>query len=283
MALKVYKTKQSAPLVGKSTTFPFQTSVACWVDLLGYGRMISEADFNPLHEKAKAALARLKRFHGIVADHSGRYFPTLVMNDGAVAYRDLSMRSRSVTHDFLVRSWNLFTAIREAEVADGFPGARLVFATGFRMRGRRAGMDLRNTHFQSVMKRFQEKKIDAAQAITEAAAIRQDFDIVPQLQANFAFTKAYVAESLGSSGGLHGAQFYVDLSIFDDPIPSWVELGPIVDWNHPTLRLSAKFAPILDLPLRMHVEGGPVGIRDGLQVAQQHAQNPDVLGALRGL
>ena len=94
----------STPKVAKSLSFPFQISVACWIDLLGYGRMISEAAFNPLDARAKIALKRLSRFHEIVASHSNRYFPTLALNDGAVAYRDLSLRSRSVTHDFLVRA-----------------------------------------------------------------------------------------------------------------------------------------------------------------------------------
>jgi hypothetical protein len=275
------KQKRTFPLVRSSATFPFQTSAACWIDLLGYGRMIADADFNPLHAKAKEALARLRRFHTIVAKHSGRYFPILVMNDGAVAYRDLSMRTRSVTHDFLVRAWNLFSDIKSTEAADGHPGARMVLATGFRMRGRRAGMDLRNTHFQSVMGRFQEKKISATQAITEAALIRQDFDIVPQLQANFAFTKAYVAESSGSARGLPGPNFYVDMSIFAQPVPDWIELGPMIEWSHERLGLRTMFAPIQNLPQRRHVEGGPVGILDGLQIAQGLAQNPDVLSALR--
>jgi len=243
--------------------------------------MIAEADFNPLHDKAKAALSRLRRFHAIVAKHSGRHFPTLVMNDGAAAYRDLSMRSRSVTHEFLVSAWNLFTEIKTAEIVDGYPGARMVLATGFRMRGRRAGVDLRNAHFQSIMQRFQRKKISASQAITEAASIRQDFDIVPQLQANFAFTKAYVAESTGSAGGLQGANFFVDLSIFSKPVPDWIELGPIIEWSHERLGLHSSFAPIQNLPQRRHIEGGPLGILDGLQIAQELAQNPNVLSALR--
>src|SRR5581483_4816256 len=125
--------KPTSPLVRQRAGFPFQTSAACWIDLLGYGAMIAEAEFNPLHIKAKAALTRLRRFHAIVAGHSGRYFPTLVMNDGAVAYRDLSMRTRSVTHDFLVRAWSLFQEIKKAEAAEGHPGARMVLATGFRM------------------------------------------------------------------------------------------------------------------------------------------------------
>lgn len=213
---------RTTPVVRSGANFPFQTSAACWIDLLGYGSMISEAEFNPLHAKAKEALARLRRFHSTVSNHSGRYFPTLVMNDGAVAYRDLSMRSRSVTHDFLVRAWNLFRDINAAEQAEGHPGARIVLAAGFRMRGRRAGIDARNSHFQSVMSRFQAKEISARQAIMEAAMIRQDFDIVPQLQANFAFTKAYVAESSGSKGGLSGPNFYLDLTALARPLPSWI-------------------------------------------------------------
>jgi hypothetical protein len=47
------KQKLTTPLVRNSATFPFQTSAACWIDLLGYGRMIAEADFNPLHMMAR--------------------------------------------------------------------------------------------------------------------------------------------------------------------------------------------------------------------------------------
>ena len=63
----------------------------------------------------------------------------------------------------------------------------------------------------------------------------QNFDIVPELQANFTFTRAYVAELTGSAGGLQGTNFFVDLSIFDRPIPDWIELGPTIDWSHQTL------------------------------------------------
>ena len=106
------------------------------MDLLGYGAMIAEAGFNPLHSKAATALKRLRRFHGIVAQHSGRVFPTLVMNDGAVAYRDLSFRSSSVPTDFIRRTWSLFNEIKREETNHDLPGARMVVAVGFRMGGR---------------------------------------------------------------------------------------------------------------------------------------------------
>lgn len=273
--------KSTPPLVGKNTSFPFQVSVACWIDLLGYGRMIAEAEFNPLHPKSKDALKRLKRFHEIVADHSARHFPTLVLNDGAVAYRDLSLRSQSVTHDFLVRAWKLFNDIRTEENAHGYPGVRLVLASGFRMRGRRAGIGASSRHFRSIITRFENGEINADQAIHEAASVRPPFDVVPQLQANFAFTKAYVAESSGSFGGLPGPHFYVDLMLFDRPLPNWLALGPEIAWSDPRLALSASFASVLDIPPAQHPDGGPTDILNGLQVAQCLAREPNVLAALR--
>src|SRR5215469_632845 len=96
---------KAGPLVAKGVVFHFQVCAVCWFDLLGYGAMIADADFNPLHPKASEALARLRRFHAIVALNSGRSFRTLVMNDGAAAYRDLSLRGSDATLDFLERCW----------------------------------------------------------------------------------------------------------------------------------------------------------------------------------
>ncbi len=273
-------TAKRDPLVRKSTFFPFQIAIVCWIDLLGYGAMIAEADFNPMHPKASEAMQRLRRFHEVVASHSFRLFPTLVMNDGAAAYRDLSLRSNENTYDFLMRAWKLFGDIREIETTQGFPGARVVLATGFRMRGRRAGMDASASHFSSIMRRYQKRKISADQAIREAARIRQPFDIIPQLQANFAFSKAYVAESSGRKGGLKGANFFVDLTIFSERIPPWAVTGDIVSWSNERLNMKAEFAQILDFPPYKHV-GGPIGIRNGLEIAQQLTHDSDVLRALR--
>lgn len=274
---------KQGPLVGKSTVLPFPISVVCWFDLLGYGDMIAAANFNPLHTKATEAMVRLRAFHELVASHSARHFPTLVMNDGAVAYRDLSFRTSPPTLDFLSRAWHLYSDIQRLERAHGLPGARAVLAAGFRMRGRRAGRDAVSSHFKSVMKRYQDRQIDANQAIREAARIRQSFDVVPQLQANFAFTKAYVAENSGTKGGLGGAKFFVDLALFDKPIPLWVKTGDTVAWSNERLRMKASFAPLTEISLSGHelnASDSP-GIRDGLEVAQDLTQDPNVLRKLR--
>lgn len=272
--------KKSSPVVSKSARLPFQVAVSCWIDLLGYGEMISASDFNPLHPDARKALTRIRKFHRIVAEHSARNFPTLVMNDGAVAYRDLSLRARSPTHDFLVRAWRMFEAVRNEDMKNGYPGARMVLACGFRMLGRRAGLDASRDHFKSIVDRLQSGEISAQQAVREAASMRPRSDMIPQLQANFAFTKAYVAEQTGTKGKLPGPAFYVDMTIFGDHRPKWIDLGPGIHWAHPKMNLQTVFAEVRSIHHGRHPKASPTDIHDGLAIAQTLTNDPNVLAAL---
>jgi hypothetical protein len=273
--------RKHQPVVRKGAAFPFQVSVVCWVDLLGYGAMIAEAGFNPLHDKAIDAMKRLLAFHHIVASKSNRYLPMLVMNDAAVSYRDLSLRSRSVTFDFLCRCWDLFGAIREAERQAEFPGARMVIAAGFRIRAKPKNSASATSHFDSILNRLDAGVVSTRQAISEALRVRQSFGLVPELQANFAFTKAYVAEQSGSQGGLSGARCFVDLSLFKDVPSSWLESDEQVNWKQDRLGLSATFLPVRTLRIKKHPEGGPTEIRDALEIAQYLTRDINVLKVLR--
>jgi hypothetical protein len=267
------------PVVRKGINLPITTAVASWVDLLGYGAMIAEGQFNPLREESIKASERLRRFHAIVATKSARHFPTLVMNDGAVAYRDLSFRSSSVTYDFLRRSWDLFIAIQEEESRANYPGARMVIAAGFRMRGKRGRLDKTAGHFESLLIRLQAGKITTNQALREAVRIRPSFDVIPELQANFAFTKAYVADQSGAEGGLSGPRCFVDLSLFGNTLPDWIQSDDPINWKHERLGLEINFVPVRALIPARH----PTGTRDGLQIAQQLGGDADFLRALRNL
>ncbi len=271
--------RQSTPPVAKGRVFPFQVSASCWVDLLGYGSQIGAGNFNPLHPKSAEAIKRLHKFHATIANHSHRIFPALVLNDGAVIYRDLSLRSRSVTHDFLIRCWNLHQDIVALEASSGFPGARMVLSVGFRVRRRRRPSA--SPHLESLLERFRDQRITAEQAIREAARSRSFLDIVPELQGNFSFTKAYLADQSGSAAGLAGPRFFVDLALFTKPAPPWLSLGPSVRWSHGRLPLSAEFAPINGVLEVKHPEGGPVEVRDALQIAQHLTNDTAVLDTLR--
>lgn len=155
----------------------------------------------------------------------------------------------------------------------------MVVATGFRMLGRRAGLDERGRQVRSIIERLEAREITAGQAIAEGERLRSTFDVVPQLQANFAFTKAYLAEQFGSKGGLPGPNCFVDMAMFSAPA-LFLTLGKIRAWKHPTLAISAQFAPITDLK-SYGGAGPPPGIRTGLEVGIHLTDDPDLLASLR--
>ncbi|SNY51585.1 hypothetical protein SAMN06297129_2170 [Pseudooceanicola antarcticus] len=278
---KIPKTPKNNPPVSQGTRFPFQVSIVAWGDLLGYGGKIAEAAFNPMDERAKSSISRMREFHRIVAEHSSRHFPSLVINDGVAAFRDLSLRSRSNGHEFLEKSWELFNAINALEARRGDPGIRMVVACGFRMRGRRAKTESDHSKVNSILHRFREGQMSAEQAIREASTARPSFDVVPQLQANFAFTKAYVAESSGSGGGLPGSNFYLDTALLLDPTCAWPSGENGIMWRHNTLGLDTEFRRVTNLPKVKNPEGAASEMRTGLEVAQFLAGDIDVLEALR--
>lgn len=278
MNTKTNDLNKNFPQVRKGRAFPFQITVACWVDLLGYGSMIADAEYNPLREEAKAAVERIARFHQAIASHTCRHFRTLVLNDGAVARRDLSLRSRSVTHDFVVRCFRLFEDIRSLESRTGHPGARMILAAGFRIR--RTPLAIESDHEKSILSRYNAKKITAEQAIREASRSRASVESIPDLQANFAFTKAYVADSGGKKAGLPGPGFYLDAALLSS-LPPWLGVGEPVNWCNEDLRLHASFIPVHSLIDWEHPRGGPTEVRGGLEVAQVLSADDDVLSALR--
>ena len=269
------------PPVSQGQRFPFQISIVAWGDLLGYVGKIAEAQFNPLDARAKNSIKRMRNFHRTVAEHSNRNFRSLVINDGVATFRDLSLRSSSVSHDFLMRSWKLFQSINQEETQNGHPGIRMVVACGFRMRGRKTIFEPDHGKVNSILKRYREGRLSADQAIREASTVRPSFDSVPQLQANFAFTKAYVAESSGAAGGFTGANFFLDTSLLKNPDSSWPVGDEMVDWHHPTLGLDSVFKKIDRLPPDGFTDEASSKLKTGLEVAQSLAGDPDVLNALR--
>lgn len=236
--------KTTQPVVGMKINFPFQVSICTWFDLLGYGAGIKRAQYNPLDHNAKVSVDRVRAFHQIVADHSVRNFPTLVMNDGATAYRDLSYRTSWPTFDFIRRSVKLFESISKKESERDFPGVRMVISAGFRLRGRTSQSSaLRGDYVRKILSELSSGKMDIGHAITKASQFRRPFDVIPQLQANFAFTKAYIAEQSGANSGLPGPACYLDdiLVKRGDLDKDTLVIDGEVDWASDRYGLDAKF------------------------------------------
>ena len=217
-------------------------AVASWIDLLGYGQQISDANFDP---RAEEPHKRLWRFRKTVAEYARkRNFQTLVLNDGAVAYRDLTCNSAD-TLNFVKKSWELYLEVNQIECGPDYRGARMVLASGFRNPGAKAGNEETKRQLrrklEDVLKDIEDgcTKEEAIERATRVVyPFRPPADILPQLQENFAFSKAYIAEKSGSEGNLPGPKFYVDLNIFK----CTNKFEPYVEWSCGRLNLAIDFA-----------------------------------------
>lgn len=265
---------------GGAKSLPFKVAITGWIDLLGYGEMIAAVDYDPISARAREAISRLRAFHRIVSEHSAGDYRTLVLNDGAVAYRDLSLRGQGPTVDFFCQSWKLYEAVQASELRNGFPGARMVVAPGLRAKGSRRAIDYTSGHLESILDRMRNGLLSAEQAVREAAAIEKYFDVLPQLQANFAFTKAFIAEQSGTKFNLPGPAFYVDELIFDRAKPDWIAADDAVDWAMPKYNISARFHPVRHVRRPKVPSGQMDGFKDGLAIASILSPNTSLRTAI---
>ena len=213
--------------------------LASWIDLLGYGKQIGEANFDPNNEKAFEPHKRLRNFHKLVEKHAKRdKFPTLVLNDGVVAFRDLLSDDASDTYDFFYRSWKLYSEVKKCDKI----GARMVLASGFRNLGSDSGIKNTKEELIKILEKYKACDIKLNKATKQVGPFRPPFAILPQLQENFAFSKAYTAERSGKKGKLPGPNFYVDLNIFRCTKKFEPFICPYVEWSCKRLKLEITFA-----------------------------------------
>jgi hypothetical protein len=258
----------------------YEISVALWVDLLGYGSMLQGAAWDPTSEQAEAALERIVNFQKVVSRHSMRNFPTFVMNDGAVAFRDLSPRTNAVTFDFLRRAVELHTAINAQDQALGHPGARAVLAAGFRVRRTiDYSSRLNSGEGKAIKKKLGAGLMPVDQAINHALMARHHCDSTPLLQHNYAMTKAYLAESAGSRGGFEGAELFIDMNIIGSEGAPWIKFEKQVSWSG--RGMSGEFGLLSSLDSQAAQGCGYAGIRNAFEVAPALSANPEILQIIR--
>ena len=219
--------------IGKQNHFRSSVFAVAWIDLLGYGSMLRECGFDPTSSQANAAVTRLEMFNEISLKHANLNFPILQINDGIAAWRELSFRTNSVTQDFICRSLEFFYDLSQREKANGFPGPRMVIATGVRMKMKSIKSEISNQRANRLIDKVKQKDITYEQAIHQACSYSQYANGVQELQANFAFTKAFLAEDSGSKHGIAGNNVYIDMSFFgkEDNKIQCIELDVPFMWN----------------------------------------------------
>ncbi|MBJ9594792.1 hypothetical protein [Burkholderia seminalis] len=258
----------------------YEVAVSLWVDLLGYGAMLEAAQWDPTSPEAELALERIVRFQEVVAKHSNRHFPTFVMNDGAIVYRDLSPRDGGVTLDFLLRSIDLYHEINQIEKSEGHPGARAVLAAGFRVR---RIVDYSKRLNAGEGKRIKEKleagEIGGMQAINHALMARHHADSTLELQHNYAMTKAYLVDAIGTKGGFGGPNLFIDENIFKNKIPDWIQISETIGWHGRGMEGSFGKFEIIKPCQKIKCAGD---MRDAFELATALSPNPNILEIVRG-
>jgi len=270
------------PKLARGAKSIVEVSATAWIDLLGYGSMLRDAQFDPTSPAAEAAVERLDCFHAHIAAAATKYSTALVINDGAVICRDLSARSISVTYDFIRRIVQLHKAINAAEHAKSQPGARCVIAAGFRIRRRnhhkRSLIDGYGSH---LIKQLENGIISAEEGIKSAITVKPFMATVPETQANFAFTKAYLVDEAGSSAGFSGARVFLDMTLISCPDLPWLTFDEIIDWSVPGM--NGKFGAIKVLDDIAAGRSSHSGCRDAYEIAEVLSTSPEILNRLRKL
>ena len=219
-------------------------TIACWFDLYAYGGELEVACFDPSHIAASKPLRRLRAFQRIVRENSSTKFPTLVINDGAAAQTNIEESKSDKAWLFLKRCWKLYSEATDLDIRAGGLGLRAVIATGLRAKGARAGIDAEEEAHTAIIDSLVRGEIDRDEAVSQACKVRRVFDIFPTLQANFAFTRAYEAESSGKMGGFPGPKLYLDTTLFSKGVPDWIVGSPPKLWRPDKRSLSTSFIAV---------------------------------------
>lgn len=267
------------PKTSKGSKRLYEVNATVWFDMLGYGSMLEKVNFDPTKVEAQNALKRLNSFHEIAAKHACKHFPIHAINDGIIAFKDLSPRAKSVTFDFVDRALKLFEEFNKIDTQDGFPGARMIIATGFRVRIPRTLPEVTNGKLKSIKKRISENVMSTEQAIREAYETRPYFGLLPELQANFAFTKAYLVDSNGSKGGFGGPNCFIDLSLFKSSEIEWLKFEKIIDWEQ--MGMKSKFGQIKEYNRELANKQSHNGLLDAFEVATNISSQNNITNVLR--
>ena len=245
--------------------YPIEMSGVAWMDLLGYGSMLRPVNFNPSHPDAHKAVGRLRVFQRTAASATTRDLRAMISNDGVAYVRELSPRTHTVTFDFLCRVLAAFLHVNRLDKAAGHPGARMVVAVGPRLR---IGGVVRPQllHLENIMGRLRGGEMSAEEAVREAFRSTPATGSVPQLQANFAFSKAYLADEAGTKAGFGGPNCFADASLFTDPPPPWLAFDGSVDWAGDGI--GGRFYRVQRIDHRLANASAQRGIRNAFEIAE---------------
>ena len=176
-----------------------KNSFCAWIDLLGYGSAFYSSNWDIHSPSALNNLKRIQLLEPITTSIFSPYNETLFsLNDGFIRNFDIPKNNVILILGWFIDVMLKFKGINEADIQNGFYGARGVIAYGSRAQYRQ---------FDSLGK---------GDFIYTAEETKREYNkkrivLTPsELQMNTAFSKAYIIESGGSRSGLINNKLHID-------------------------------------------------------------------------
>lgn len=266
------------PKTGRGKKRLYEVACVAWFDLLGYGSMLEKVSFDPTAALAEEALNRLNEFHEFTSKHANRYFRIHAINDGVIIFNDMSPRASTKTFDFLDRLLKLYSEFNFFEQEKNLPGARMVISVGFRVRIKAQIIKDEQTKLGNIFKRIADGIISFPQAINEAFKAKPFFGYIPELQANFAFTKSYLVDNAGTKGGFGGANCYIDMALFSTTKLDWLEFDSLIEWEG--MGMKATYGKLKKQRRDIAIQQKHKEVLDAFEIAKNISKEDDITNIL---
>lgn len=183
-----------------------------WMDLTGIGRLLAGVGYDTSRPEAKEVIAYISYFQEKLRStlKAGRIdCYQIFLNDGAVICFDLRHKRNETVFNFVGLVFDLHNEIRQyRENRDDFD-IRSIIAVGLRLKGFRPFSNNQATLYE-LIRQAETNELTICDAILKAASMNMNLGRIPQLQANFAFTKAIMADEAGSGEGFRVGGCYID-------------------------------------------------------------------------
>ena len=217
--------------IGNPPKLKTRSSFCMWSDLLGFGNMYSDNNWELNDKQKHEVYDRLVAAHSAVLYYSTPFERNMILNDGIAKvfmpdegpFNKSDINSISIYFRHCIE---LHMTISQTEKANGFPGCRSVIAFGDSIE-----YLAEEVKFDDYVMNYTKPEGHEISSIAERLGNPTTIYNPKELQMNTAFSKAYILESGGSKAGLPGNNMYIDQSVVDALIKYGEKKGLIHVWQ----------------------------------------------------
>lgn len=217
--------------IGNPPKLKVRQSFCMWSDLLGFGNIYAENNWELNSRQRRKVYNRLVAAHSSVLYYSSPDERNLILNDGIskVYMPDDSIfgkREISSIAIYFRHCIELHMTINQTEKVNGYPGCRSVMAFGDCIE-----YLAEEIKFDDYVFNYTKPKGQSISSIAQKIGNPTVIYNPKELQMNTAFSKAYILESGGSKAGLPGNNFYIDQSAINAVITYGEKKGLVHVWQ----------------------------------------------------